>query len=86
MFASDRIVVDMGLSEYAVTQALERLISQGKTISQVAVAQEARCSVSTVSRVWKVLRERGELIFEGTPRGGYQYTYTKRSNQNSCNS
>lgn len=84
MFASNRIVVDMGLSEYAVTQALERLISQGKAISQVAVAQEARCSVSTVSRVWKVLRERGELIFEGTPRGGYQYTYTKRSNRSSC--
>lgn len=82
MFAN-RFVVDMGLTEYAVVSAIEKLLHQGKVLSYETIADEARCSTKTVGRVCKVLIQRGELTVTGSPRGGYEYTFNRKFSKNS---
>lgn len=64
----------MGSSEVAVRYALEELKRTGTPITRERVAEIAQCSTVTVSRVFAVMRNRGQLLMEGTPRSGYKYT------------
>lgn len=78
MYALPLSYIGMGSSEVAVRYALERLQATGEKITQAKVAEFAQCHPRTVSRVFAVWRQRGELKMEGTPRSGYTFIYTPR--------
>ena len=68
-------VIDMGLTEDGIRYRVLELLSEGTTPTPAIVAARARCSERTVNRVFSLWIRNGELVREGTPRGGYTYTF-----------
>lgn len=64
---------DMGVVEFALMVAIERLNASHETFGQQEIAEMMGCHVNTVSRATRRLKRAGTLSMVGTPREGYRY-------------
>lgn len=73
--------ITMGLSEAGVLYWSYRVLSDGIELSPRNVAKYAGCSQQAIHKHFRTLIQRGDLLREGTPRGGYTYQLVKRDLQ-----
>jgi hypothetical protein len=78
------MVIDMGLTEDGIRYRVLQILSEGGNPTPALVAARARCSERTVNRVFNLWIANGELVREGTPRGGYSYTFNLGDVRNSA--